>query len=350
MNENRLIEAMRRAIALAQLSPAFDENPRVGAVILNEAGNVMAEGWHQGVGTPHAEVDALNKLRDAGISAAGFTAVVTLEPCNHTGHTGPCAQALIDAGVRRVVFAANDPGKNEGGGAATLKAAGVEVIDGLLEDEYYPTLLPWLVNKFSERPYIVVKYAASLDGRTAAADGTSKWITGAEARVDVHARRAASQAVLAGTNTVELDDPELTARKADGSLYETQPLRVIVGQRELSPQLRVFNGDAQTLHLTTRNLNDVMSELFARGVRQVFVEGGAELESALIKANLADEFLVYLAPKLLGGPKTAIENLGVETLAQGRNLQFIETKQLGNDILLRAVSKIAPRTTTKKEN
>ena len=346
MNENRLIEAMRRAVALAQLSPAFDENPRVGAVLLNEAGNVMAEGWHRGVGTPHAEIDALNKLRAAGISTIGLTAVVTLEPCNHTGHTGPCAQALFEAGIRRVVFAALDPGKNEGGGAATLKAAGIEVIDSMLIDEYYPTLLPWLVNKFNERPYLVVKYAASLDGRTAAADGTSKWITGAEARNDVHARRAQSQAIIAGTNTVQLDDPELTARKPDGSLYENQPLRVIVGTRELSPDLQVFNGDAQTLHLTTRDLSEVMRELHARGVRQAFVEGGAELESALIQAKLADEFLIYLAPKLIGGPKNAIGEIGVTSLAEAHNLQFVETKQLGSDILIRAVSKHA----TKKEN
>ncbi|MFM6963151.1 MAG: bifunctional diaminohydroxyphosphoribosylaminopyrimidine deaminase/5-amino-6-(5-phosphoribosylamino)uracil reductase RibD [Micrococcales bacterium] len=339
MNEQRYAEAMRRAIALAQRSPAFDENPRVGAVILNEAGNVMAEGWHQGVGTPHAEVDALNKLQAAGIAATGYTAVVTLEPCNHTGHTGPCAQALIDAGIKRVVFASSDPGKVEGGGAERLRAAGVEVIEGLMADEYYPTLLPWLVNKFSERPYVVVKYAASIDGRTAASDGTSKWITGAEARIDVHARRAEAQAIIAGTNTIEVDDPELTARKTDGSLYENQPLRVIVGERELSPTLRVFNGDAQTLHLTTRDLHQVMAELWSRGIRQAFVEGGAELESALIQAKLADEFLIYQAPKLIGGSHTAIREIGVATIADAIELQFVESVNLGNDILIRAVRK-----------
>ncbi len=344
MNELRYQEAMRCAIALSLNSPAFDVNPRVGAVILNEAGNVMAEGWHRGVGTPHAEVDALNNLRAAGLLTPGLTAVVTLEPCNHTGTTGPCSQALIEAGIKRVVFAAVDPGKTEGGGRFALEAAGVEVIGGILADEYQPVLKPWLVNKFSERPYVVVKYAASLDGRTAAADGTSKWITGADARHDVHARRTASQAVLVGTNTVEIDDPELNARKPDGSLYENQPLRVIVGEREIAKTARVFAPmtgvtGGETMQLRTRNLTEVMAELWGRGIRQVFVEGGADLESALIKASMADEFLVYLAPKLLGGPKTAIGDIEVGSIDQAVNLQIVETKALGADILIRAIQK-----------
>lgn len=339
MNEKIYESAMRRAIALAQNSPAFDENPRVGAVILNDAGNIMAEGWHRGVGTPHAEIDALEKLRAAGLLCPGLTAVVTLEPCNHTGHTGPCSQALIDAGISRVIFAAKDPGKVEGGGRSTLEAAGIEVIDGLLREEYLPTLLPWLVNKQEQRPYFVIKFASSLDGRVAAQDGTSKWITGAVSREDVHARRAASQAIMVGTNTVQVDDPELTARKPDGSLYEIQPVRVVVGERELEASLKVFNSDARTIHLRTRNLSEVAAELWQRGIKQVFVEGGAGLESALIQAGLADEFLVYLAPKLLGGSKTAIENIGVDNITAAKELQIFETKQLGNDILIRAIKR-----------
>jgi diaminohydroxyphosphoribosylaminopyrimidine deaminase/5-amino-6-(5-phosphoribosylamino)uracil reductase len=326
---------MRRAIELSLNAPEFNANPRVGAVLIDDTGNIVAEGWHRGVGTPHAEVDALSKVSNA----SGLTAVVTLEPCNHTGTTGPCAQALIAAGVKRVVFAAFDPGNTEGGGRFTLEQAGIEVVGPVLSEEYLPILKPWIINKFEQRPYVVIKYASSIDGRVAAEDKTSKWITGSVAREDVHARRAKSQAIIAGTNTIELDDSELTARKADGSLYETQPLRVVIGERELSPSLRVFNGDAETVQLKTRDLADALASLYARGIRQVFVEGGATLQSELIRLGLADEYLIYLAPKLIGGSHTAIRNIGVGTIGDAVQLQFIETKTLGEDILLRAIPK-----------
>ena len=339
MNDTTFVAAMRRALALAQQSPLYGENPQVGAVLINDAGEVIAEGWHRGAGTPHAEIDALKNLAAKNLTAAGLTAVVTLEPCNHTGRTGPCAQALIAAGVKRVVFGTYDPGKNEGGGRFTLEEAGVEVISDVLRDECVQTVAPWFTNKFKNRPYVVIKWAASVDGRTAAADGTSKWITGAEAREDVHARRAASQAILVGTNTVELDDPELTARKSDGTLYDEQPLRVIVGERELNNGARVFNEAAETVQYKTRDVAQVMRELFERGIRQVFVEGGAEIESALIRHGLADEFLIYLAPKLIGGPATAIRDIQVASMQEAIDLEFIETKKLGADLLIRAIYK-----------
>lgn len=334
-----LTAAMLRALELAALSPLYGENPQVGAVLINDAGEIVAEGWHKGAGTPHAEIDALKNLAAKGVSGAGLTAVVTLEPCNHTGKTGPCSQALIEAGVRRVVFGTFDPGKTEGGGRFTLEGAGVEVVSDVLRDECAQLIAPWFTNKFKQRPYVVIKWAASVDGRTAAADGTSKWITGAEAREDVHARRAASQAILVGTNTVELDDPELTARKPDGSLYETQPLRVIVGERELNSASRVFNSDSETIRFETHDLKSVLQQLFERGIRQVFVEGGAQLESSLISAGLADEFLIYVAPKLIGGPATAIRDIQVNSMDQAVDLEFIETKKLGADILIRAIYK-----------
>ncbi len=326
---------MRRAIELSLNAPEFNANPRVGAVLVDDAGNIVAEGWHRGAGTPHAEVDALSRVSDAN----GLTAIVTLEPCNHTGTTGPCAQALIAAGVKRVVFAAFDPGNAEGGGRFTLEQAGVEVVGPILNEEYLPILKPWIVNKIEQRPYVVIKYASSIDGRVAAEDKTSKWITGSEAREDVHERRSKSQAIIAGTNTIELDDSELTARKADGSLYETQPLRVVIGERELSPNLLVFNADAETVLLKTRDLADALASLYSRGIRQVFVEGGATLQSELIRLGLADEFLIYLAPKLIGGSQTAIQNIGVGTIGEAVQLHFIETKILGEDILLRAIHK-----------
>jgi diaminohydroxyphosphoribosylaminopyrimidine deaminase/5-amino-6-(5-phosphoribosylamino)uracil reductase len=314
-------------------------NPQVGAVLINDAGEIIAEGWHKGAGTPHAEIDALTNLAAKNLTATGLTAVVTLEPCNHTGKTGPCSQALIAAGVKKVVFGTYDPGKTEGGGRFTLEEAGVQVVSDVLRDECVQLIAPWFTNKFKNRPYVVIKWASSVDGRTAAADGTSKWITGAEAREDVHARRAASQAILVGTNTVELDNPELTARKPDSSLFENQPLRVVVGKRALSSELRVFNSDSETIRFETHDLNDVMRKLFDRGIRQVFVEGGAEIESQLIALGLADEFLIYLAPKLIGGPATAIRDIDVAGIDQAINLEFVETKKLGADILIRAITK-----------
>lgn len=333
-----LSASMLRALELASRSPIYGENPQVGAVLINEAEEIIAEGWHRGAGTPHAEIDALNNLAAKGLTAAGLTAVVTLEPCNHIGKTGPCSKALIEAGVKRVVFGSSDPGESEGGGRFTLEAAGVEVVSGILHDKCDQLIAPWLTNKFNKRPYVVIKWASSVDGRTAAADGSSKWITGAPARDDVHARRAASQAIVVGTNTVELDDPELTARKPDGSLYENQPLRVIIGERALAADSRVFNSAAKTVRFETHDLNEVMRKLFERGIRQVFVEGGAELESALIREGLADEFLMYLAPKLIGGPATAIRDIEVAGIDQALNLEFVETKRLGSDLLIRAKS------------
>jgi diaminohydroxyphosphoribosylaminopyrimidine deaminase/5-amino-6-(5-phosphoribosylamino)uracil reductase len=334
-----LTAAMLRALELAALSPSYGENPQVGAVLINDAGEIVAEGWHKGAGTPHAEIDALKNLAAKGISGAGLTAVVTLEPCNHTGKTGPCSQALIESGVKKVVFGTYDPGKTEGGGRFTLEEAGIEVVSDILRDDCAQLIAPWFTNKFEQRPYVVIKWAASVDGRTAAADGTSKWITGAEAREDVHARRAASQAIMVGTNTVELDDPELTARKPDGSLYENQPLRVVVGERELNSASRVFNSDSETIRFQTHDLGSVMQQLFDRGIRQVFVEGGAQLESALISAGFADEFLIYVAPKLIGGLATAIRDIEVGSMDQAVDLEFIETKKLGADILIRAINK-----------
>ncbi|WP_233551150.1 bifunctional diaminohydroxyphosphoribosylaminopyrimidine deaminase/5-amino-6-(5-phosphoribosylamino)uracil reductase RibD, partial [Cryobacterium melibiosiphilum] len=206
--------AMRRAFALAANGPATGVNPRVGCVLLRADGTLLAEGWHRGAGTPHAEVDALRNLvaQHGPDAARGATAVVTLEPCNHTGRTGPCAQALIDAGVARVVYAVADPGRHSSGGAKTLRAADIDVRGGLLEADGTAFLGDWLVAARLGRPFVTVKWAASLDGRAAASDGTSQWITGTPARLDVHRRRAAADAILVGTGTVLADDPALTAR------------------------------------------------------------------------------------------------------------------------------------------
>ena len=328
--------AMRRALELAALSPAYGVNPQVGAVILDASGQIIAEGYHRGSGTAHAEVDALSKLSSV---PTGATAVVTLEPCNHTGKTGPCAQALIAAGVSRVVYAVDDPGQASSGGAETLRAAAIEVIGGVLADEAEEQGRVWLVANRRQRPFVTLKWATSIDGRAAANDGTSKWISGPESRADSHKRRSEVDAILVGTGTVLADDPELTARKPDGSLYEHQPLRVIIGDRDLHSGLRVFNEDAKTVHLRTHSLHGVLDALWSEGVKHVWVEGGPTVASHFARLNLVDEYLVYLAPTLLGGERTALQNIGVTTMSEAKNLKFVETKMLGDDLFIRAVER-----------
>ena len=328
--------AMRRALELAALGPAYGVNPQVGALILDKDLKIIAEGFHKGSGTPHAEVDALSKLTSV---PEGSTAVVTLEPCNHTGRTGPCAQALIAAGISRVVYATKDPGNESANGAQTLKDAGVEVIFGVLEDQAKKQGRIWLTAMQKQRPFITLKWAQTLDGRSAASDKTSKWITGSVAREDVHFRRSQLDAILVGTGTVKYDNPDLTARKPDGSRYEHQPLRVVVGKSELSPDLRVFNEEAPTVQLKTHDLNDVLSQLWVRGTRHVLVEGGAEIASEFIQQGLFDEVLIYQAPLLLGGSNVAVTDIGINTMADALQLNFVEIKQLGADLFIRATPK-----------
>lgn len=337
--------AMQRALALALQGPR-GLNPQVGAVLLSPSGAVLAEGWHHGAGTAHAEVDALTKLTaQLGADAArGATAVVTLEPCNHTGRTGPCAQALIDAGVARVVYAINDPGAESAGGAERLRSAGVEVESGVLADDGAALLDSWLTVQRLGRPHITVKWAQSLDGRAAASDGTSQWITGADARADVHRRRADAGAIVIGTGTLLADDPSLTARRADGSLYEQQPRPVVLGQRAIPDDAAVRRHPLPVLHRDGENLGGessnepaLLDELRALGVHRVFVEGGPTIASAFLRAGLVDEVLVYLAPTLIGfGPdgadRPALRMLGVETIAQQRRLAITSLDMLGQDL------------------
>lgn len=324
--------AMRRALELAVRGPVTGGNPQVGCVLLDDAGRIVAEGWHRGAGTPHAEVDALSRLTDA----RGLTAVVTLEPCNHTGRTGPCSEALVTAGVARVVYTVSDPGHASSGGAERLRQAGVEVIPGVLADEAAELLHVWLTAVARSRPWVTVKWASTLDGRAAAADGSSQWITGTAARQRVHEQRAASDAILVGTGTVVADDPALTARGDAGELLAHQPLPVVVGERRIPADAALHRHPAGVLETGTRDLQRVLAELDARGVRRVYVEGGPTLASAVIAAGLADEYAVYLAPALLGGERLAIGEIGIDTIADARRLRILGVEQLGDDLLVRA--------------
>ncbi len=336
--------AMRRALALALRGPR-GVNPQVGAIILDSAGTVLAEGWHRGAGTAHAEVDALSALSPD--AARGATAVVTLEPCNHTGRTGPCAEALIAAGVTRVVYAVADPGRASSGGADRLRAAGVDVVGGVLADEGAALLDSWLTVQRLGRPHVTVKWAQSLDGRAAAADGTSQWITGPAARADVHRRRSEADAIVVGTGTLLADDPSLTARRDDGSLYERQPVPIVLGARAIPedaairrhphPVLHRDGGNLFAEHPGTAESDSVLAELRARGIQRVFVEGGPTIASAFLRAGLVDEIVAYLAPTLIGaGPdgtdRPALGGLGVATIAEQRRLHVASIDRLGDDL------------------
>lgn len=331
--DTALIErAMRRALELAPLGPANGVNPQVGCVILSSSGEVLSEGWHRGAGTAHAEVDALSKLPPG--MARGATVVVTLEPCNHVGRTGPCSVALIEAGVSHVFYGLADPGPMSSGGADRLRAAGIDVHGGVLEEHVRALLGDWTRFARLGRPFVTVKWASSLDGRVAAVDGTSQWITGPDARRDVHLRRARHNAIAVGTGTVLADDPALTARREDGSLLPSQPIPVVFGRRAVPASARLRSAVHEPVFVTGASLNDDLNALAERGIRSLFVEGGPRLASAFIAAGLADEVLVYLAPALLGGPRVALDDIGVDTIAHAHRLTIAEVERLGDDLLI----------------
>ena len=321
---------MRRALTLAARGPATGVNPQVGCVLVDADRGVIAEGWHRGAGTPHAEVDALS--RAAG--TAGLTAIVTLEPCNHQGLTGPCSEALISAGVERVVYSVSDPGEHSGGGAERLREAGVVVESGVLADEASEAMRVWLTAERLRRPFVTLKWASSLDGRSAATDGSSRWITGTAARQRVHEQRERSDAIVVGTGTVLADDPSLTARGDAGELMPHQPIPVVIGERAIPGGALVLRHPQTPIITGTRDLPTILAELFARGIRHAFVEGGPTLASAFVTAGLVDEYLVYLAPVLFGGERLALTDIGVGTIGDARRLSIDRVERLGDDLLV----------------
>ncbi|WP_067502437.1 bifunctional diaminohydroxyphosphoribosylaminopyrimidine deaminase/5-amino-6-(5-phosphoribosylamino)uracil reductase RibD [Actinoplanes sp. TFC3] len=335
-------QAMARAIALAARGlGTTSPNPIVGCVLLGADGEVVGEGFHAYAGGPHAEIVA---LAQAGDKARGGTAVVTLEPCNHTGRTGPCAQALINAGVERVVIAVDDPTPAAAGGAATLRDAGVRVETGARRGEAEAGNVAWLTAVRRGRPYVTWKYAATLDGRSAAADSTSKWITSEPARTDVHRLRGTVDAVIAGVGTVLADDPHLTVRDLrNGSLAVKQPLRVVVDSFGRTPgNARVRDSAAETWVATAAalgagpdgrvDLTALLAELYSRGVRAALLEGGPVLAGGFLAAGLIDRVVGYVAPKLLGAGRTALVDAGVTTIAEAIELDLDEVTQIGPDV------------------
>jgi diaminohydroxyphosphoribosylaminopyrimidine deaminase/5-amino-6-(5-phosphoribosylamino)uracil reductase len=324
---------LRRALELAALGPEANANPRVGCVLVDDGGRVVAEGWHRGAGTPHAEADALAK---AGAEAAGTTAYVSLEPCNHTGRTQPCAEALYAAGVRRVVYAQTDPNPRAAGGGQWLHERGVEVVDGLLEEEARELNRSWTHLIRTGRPWVTWKLATTLDGRSAAADGTSQWITGEAARADVHRQRARCGAILVGTGTALTDDPQLTVRRPDGTLLESQPIRVVMGMRDLLPDARVLDDAAPTWHLRTRSPKEVLEALAAVEVHHVWLEGGPTVAAAFMADGLVDEVVAYVAPALLGRGRPAVSDLGITTISDALRLAPTDIALVGSDVRITA--------------
>jgi diaminohydroxyphosphoribosylaminopyrimidine deaminase/5-amino-6-(5-phosphoribosylamino)uracil reductase len=368
-------EHMARALQLAA-NGLYDSapNPAVGCVLVRD-GRVVGEGWTAPAGGPHAEVVA---LKAAGAAARGATAYVTLEPCCHVGRTGPCTKALLAAGIARVVFAGHDPNPRvNGGGAAELAEAGVQVEGGVMERAVEPLNRGFFTRMRTGLPYVRSKLAVSLDGRTALANGTSQWITSAAARADVHRWRARSSAVLTGSGTIVDDDPSLDARRAEAGIAESlgikQPLRVVIDARlKMPPTAKTLSLPGEVLVLTTRALDEPKAEaLRAAGARidriagdaehcdlraviehlgsleinDVWVEAGAGLNGALLKAGLIDELIIYMAPRLLGSTARGMFDLPeLESLAEGFDVTFDEIRKIGSDLRIAArVSRVAAR-------
>lgn len=322
--------AMHRALALAA-SPGvpLTPNPRVGCVLLDPTGQVIAEGYHRGAGTAHAEAAA---LAVAGPAAVGATAVVTLEPCAHTGRTGPCAQALVEAGVARVVYAQADPNPVASGGAGVLARAGVDVSGGLLAAEAAALNEAWTFAVTRGRPLVTWKVAATLDGRVSAADGSSRWITSAPARAEVHQLRSEVDAVVVGTGTVLADDPSLTARDDTGRPTGRQPLRVVMGRREVPTGAALRDGAAPLVVFPTQSPAQVLAELAGREVRHVLLEGGPTLAASFVRAGLVDRVIWYVGPMLLGGGRPAVADLGIPSIDQALRLQVNAVRMVGADM------------------
>ncbi|MCX6408262.1 MAG: bifunctional diaminohydroxyphosphoribosylaminopyrimidine deaminase/5-amino-6-(5-phosphoribosylamino)uracil reductase RibD [Propionibacteriales bacterium] len=335
------LQAMRTALEAARSTPRTLPNPRVGCVLLAPSGEVLAVGAHRGAGTAHAEVDA---LQQAGDAARGSTAVVTLEPCAHTGRTGPCVDALLAAGVTRVVHGQSDPNPEAAGGAERLRSAGVDVEGGVLVEEATALNVEWTFAVTHGRPFVTWKYAATMDGLSAAPDGSSKWITSAEARRDVQRFRAEADAIMAGTGAVLADDPRLTVRDVDDLPlpYAQQPLRVVVGETRIPSYYRVFDRVAPTLLVQTREPQEVLAKMVENGVHHVWLEGGPRLAGGFWNAGLVDRVIGYIAPAMLGSGRAALEGEAA-TLADLRPIDLDDVARIGPDIRIIGTPGRAPR-------
>ena len=321
MQPSRTLAAMRLSLELARRGTR-GANPLVGAVIIDPDGTILATGYHRGAGTPHAEADALNRLGSIDPAAArAATMLVTLEPCNHTGRTGPCSRAIIDAGIGNVVFAVADGGAEAGGGAETLRAAGVNVEQGLLEDQAAELNHRWFAARAAGRPFTTLHLAQPLDGRIAAKDGTSQWITSPRSLLHAHEVRARVGAIVVGTGTVMADDPRLNARDEHGEPFASQPRRIVMGQRDI-PGDAALKADGNWEQVRTRDPHEVLARIASREIGHVLIEGGASVATAFLAADLVDEIFLYQAPIFLGSGRGSVGELGIDTLASARRFRL----------------------------
>ncbi|MFJ6026570.1 bifunctional diaminohydroxyphosphoribosylaminopyrimidine deaminase/5-amino-6-(5-phosphoribosylamino)uracil reductase RibD [Pseudarthrobacter sp. NPDC092424] len=330
--------AMDAALEAARRGPR-GANPLVGAVVVDSEGRHLVTGYHRGAGTAHAEADAITQASAAGLDLTGCTMLVTLEPCNHVGRTGPCAQAIIAAGITDVVYAVDDPHDPAAGGAATLRAAGIRVRSGLGADEALDLNRQWFEAVTARRPFVTLHIAQTLDSRIAAEDGTSQWISSPESLADNHGLRNRIDAILVGTQTVLVDNPRLTARDADGNPAGKQPVRAVMGLRDVPEDAAVRGDDGLMVHLPTRDPREALSLLYGQGIRHLMVEGGSRILSTFLTAGLVDELIVYLAPTLLGSGTPALDGLGITTLADAQHWDWDESdggavRPLGRDLRL----------------
>jgi diaminohydroxyphosphoribosylaminopyrimidine deaminase/5-amino-6-(5-phosphoribosylamino)uracil reductase len=301
----------------------------VGAVIIDSSGAVLGEGFHdRNKSSDHAEVVA---IKAAGEKTQGSTIVVTLEPCNHTGSTGPCVQAIIAAGITTVVYAVADPNEKAAGGAAALRAAGITVVEGALKYEAAFSNRAWLMKIRKNRPFFTWKVAATLDGKVAAADGTSKWITNETSRADVQVLRRQADAILVGTNTVIVDNPHLIPRGEFGG-FVNNPIRVICGEQELPKDSQVFDDAAQTVVVKSKDLDVLVEKLNELGINHVFVEAGPTLGSAMLDGCLLDELIMYQAPTLLGTGKHFFAFDYPTTITDQMRMDHLGTQVLDGDV------------------
>ena len=299
-------------------------NPNVSAAIYAADGTLIADGFHnRKVSVDHAEVVSLKK---AGSAARGATMVVSLEPCAHTGTTPPCVQAIIDAGISKVIYAVKDPNPIAAGGAQKLADAGIEV-EYRQSAELEFVQRAWLHKEKTGRPLMIWKVATTLDSKVAASDGTSQWITGPESRDDVQALRAQSDAILIGTNTALVDNPHLIPRG-----HDVRPVRVISGEQEIPGTHKVFDNEARTIVVKSKSIPELIKVLSDEGFNQVLVEAGPTLGSALMASGKIDELIVYQAPKMLGAGKEFVSHLGISTLDDHLELELISVQPFGSDI------------------
>jgi diaminohydroxyphosphoribosylaminopyrimidine deaminase/5-amino-6-(5-phosphoribosylamino)uracil reductase len=303
-------------------------NPNVSAAIYNSRGELIADGAHdRRTSLDHAEIVALKK---AGEAASGATLVVSLEPCNHVGSTPACVDAIINAGIAKVIFAVADPNQLAAGGGQRLKSAGV-LVEYIESDELTDIQGAWLHRITTKRPYFIWKVATTLDGYIAASDGTSQWISSEESRADVQLLRSQSDAILVGTGTALADNPTLYPRIKGAPT----PLRVVMGEREIPNDFNLHQGEGETIFLKSHDVNALIQTLADKPVNQVLVEAGPTLGTALLKAGVIDEILIYQAPVLLGAGKTWVADLGIQTIKDGLALTQISTEQIGPDLKTR---------------